>query len=268
MNLRYLLQKKREIIRTVVISVLLLGIIALLVIGVGSSNNLPPAAPHDYIRQANLLVLMYHDVSLEPPVDPEHIELVTTGEKLAADIDALLGLNYQPISLEDYYFGLAEAGQKYFVISFDDGYKGVYDVAYPVLLEKQIPAAVFFNTGMEHYQAFLHYQDLQELEQSGLFKIYTHLAYHVKATELPIEEYRRQLDASIEFLNTYVGEKPMFLAYPYGEHNLDTCLLAREHGIQLQLVQKMHFPAEDILVRVNVPYNADIKKLVKKAPHN
>ena len=225
-------------------------------------------APPAFVRQSNLLVLMYHDVSQIPPVGPEQIAVVTTAEKLAADIDALLDLGYLPISLEDYHFGLTEPDKKYFAITFDDGYMGVYDNAYPVLLEKQIPAAVFFNTGMEHYQAFLHYQQLQELEQSGLFRIYTHLAYHKRATEIPIEEYERQLDASIQFLSDYVGEKPMFLAYPYGDYDRKIYLAAREHGIALQFAQKRRFKADDILIRVNVPYNADINKLVKKAPHH
>jgi peptidoglycan/xylan/chitin deacetylase (PgdA/CDA1 family) len=226
------------------------------------------SSPSKYIRQANLLVLMYHDMSLEPPEDAERIALATTAEKLAADIDALLELGYKPISLEDYYHGLAELGQKYFVISFDDGYKGVYDIAYPVLLEKQAPACIFFNTGMEWHATFLKYEQLQDMEASGLVKVYTHLSYHMKATEMPIEEFTNYTDASIHELNRHLGEKPMFLAYPYGVYNKETYQVALEHGIRLQLAQKMLFPAADILLRVNVPYDADMKKLVKKAPHN
>ena len=219
-------------------------------------------------RQGNLLVLMYHDISLEAPQDTKLMAVVTTGEKLTADIDALLELDYLPISLEDYYNGKVDSGQKYFALTFDDGYMSVYDIAYPILREKQIPAAVFFNTGMEHYPAFLHYQQLQELEQSGLVKIYTHLAYHDRATKLPLEEFIHQLESSVDFLNTYVGEKPMFMAYPYGDYNRITYRIVREHGILLQFAQKIRFPAEDILVRVNVPYNIDIKKLIKESPHN
>jgi peptidoglycan/xylan/chitin deacetylase (PgdA/CDA1 family) len=266
MNLAYILRKNKIKIFFIVFTMLMVWLFVFLTMG----NTLPeqPPTPPAYIRQANLLILMYHDFSPEPPEDAELMKLVTTADKLSADIDVLLEMGYQPISLEDYFYGLAEQGQKYFVITFDDGYKGVYDIAFPLLMERQIPAAVFFNTGMEHYQAFLHYWLLQELEQSGLFKIYTHLAYHVNAAELPIEDYTRYLDASIDFLNTYVGEKPMFLAYPYGKYNRKTYRVAHERGIELQLAQEMLFPATDILLRVNVPYDADMKELVKKAPHN
>jgi len=267
-------QKRKTEILTIIFTLLAVGFFAALALmpDVRAITLQYPLAkqptPPNYIRQANLLILMYHDVCLEPPEDAEQKKLVTTAEKLAADIDALLELGYEPISLEDYYYGLAKPAQKYFVISFDDGYRGVYDIAYPLLLEKQIPAVVFFNTGMEHYEAFLHYQQLQELEQSGLFKIYTHLAYHDSAKELPPEEYTRYLEASVKFLNTYLGEKPMFLAYPYGRYNRETYQVALEHGIKLQLAQKMLFPAADILLRVNVPYDVDMKKLVKRATHN
>jgi peptidoglycan/xylan/chitin deacetylase (PgdA/CDA1 family) len=232
------------------------------------TQQFPQAKQPNYIRQANLLVLMYHDMSTTPPEDKERIALTTTAEKLAADIDALLELGYRPISLEDYYNGLAKPGQKSFVISFDDGYRGVYDLAYPVLLEKQTPACIFFNTGMEWHDTFLKYEQLQDMEASGLVRVYTHLSYHIKTTEMPIEEFIGYLDASVYELNQYLGEKPMFLAYPYGVYSQETYQVAVEHGIELQLAQKMLFPAADILLRVNVPYDADMKRLVKKAPHN
>lgn len=251
-------------------SLLLAGSLAALILGNGSGLPLiPPRSPQvPYARQANLLVLMYHDLSPQPPQDAERIALTTTAEKFSADIDALLELGYEPISLEDYYYGLAEAGQKYFVISFDDGYAGIHDLAYPVLLEKQVPACIFFNTGMEIYDSFLDYGQLWHMEKSGLIKVYSHLEYHINATELSIEEFNDYLDTSMTKLRRFLWEDNKFLAYPYGAYNRKTYRAAHEYGVQLQLTQKMLFPAADVLVRVNVPYDADMKKLVKKAPHN
>lgn len=224
-------------------------------------------------QNGNFLVLMYHDFCVEPPQSTEQKSLFTTGEKFAADIDALLALGYLPISLEDYYLGKADPEQKYFAITFDDGYQGVFNFAYPVLVEKQVPGAVFFNTGQAWTLGFLHYWQLREFEEAGLLKIYSHLAYHVKATEQTAEDFTSYLDASLrdlrQYLYEYVGvENSLFMAYPYGDYNRQVYDIAVERGIKLQFVQKKLFAADDVLVRVNVPYDADMAKLVKKAPHN
>jgi len=222
-----------------------------------------------YVRQGNLLVLMYHEVDPTPPVDKASLALYTTPEKLTQDIDDLLGLGYTPISLVDYYNGQAQAGHNYFAITFDDGYQGVYQYAFPLLQELQVPASVFFNTGMEADKAFLHYWQLQEMAQSGFFTIYSHLAYHERATKLPAGQFECYLQASLDFLQKYVGDQgPMFLAYPYGDYNRATYDTARAAGIKLQFAQKMQFPAADVLVRVNVPYNVQMQDLLKKAPLN
>ena len=250
--------------------VLFAGIIAALIISnsAGWLFNTPTLVHTPFSKHSNLLVLMYHDICQDPPEDAERIAIATTAQKLATDIDTLLELGYKPIALEDYYLGLAEAEQKYFVISFDDGYVGVHDLAYPVLQEKQVPACVFFNTGMEIYDTFLSYGQLWHMQKSGLIKVYSHLEYHINATEMSAEELQDSLETSMTKLRRFLWEENKFLAYPYGAYNRETYRVAEEYGVQLQLVQKMRFRAPDVLVRVNVPFDADMKKLVKKAIHN
>ncbi|MCL1974629.1 MAG: polysaccharide deacetylase family protein [Firmicutes bacterium] len=269
MKLRALWQNKKAIIAAVAF-LLLLGSLAAVVFingfGIQFIGQLPAHLP--FTKHAKLLVLMYHDISEETPLDAERIAITTTAAKLAADIDDLIELGYEPIALEDYYNGQAQAGHKYFVISFDDGYVGVHDLAYPVLVEKQVPACIFFNTGMEIYDTFLSYGQLWHMEKSGLIKVYSHLEYHINATEMTQEEFIEALDTSMTKLRRFLWQEQKFLAYPYGAYNRKTYKAAQEFGVQLQLVQKKLFFATDVLVRVNVPYDANINKLIKMAPYN
>ncbi|MCL1816328.1 MAG: polysaccharide deacetylase family protein [Clostridiales bacterium] len=270
MNFIKLIRKNKTVL-LIALAVLIMGFVFLLLMNTGKGDLawsslmrlLSPPSP-----VAGLLVLMYHDISLEPPTEAELMAITTTADKFAEDIDTLLELGYKPISLEDYYYGRVNAKQKYFIVTFDDGYVGVHDFAYPVLLEKQVPACVFFNTGMEIYDTFLSFGQLWHMEKSGLINVYSHLEYHVKATEMPVEDFVDCLDTSLTKLRRFLWEENKFLAYPYGDYNRETYRAAQEYGVKLQLVQKMQFPAADILVRVNVAYDTDMRKLVKKAPRN
>lgn len=228
-----------------------------------------PERPY-FEKQHNTIVFMYHAFSEDPAVLAAQPALYTSPWKLQQDIRTLRALGYTAISLEDYYRGKTRPDQKYFILTFDDGYMDNYTLAYPVLRQEQAPAAIFTVVReMENEQGrYFTTAQAREMEQSGLVRVYAHNIDHVDCTRVSAWEFDRELTRAYASLRERLGEKDLFFAYPYGAYNKSTYVAVRDHGFRLQMVQARRFAADDVLVRQNVWYTSDMASLVKKAPKN
>jgi peptidoglycan/xylan/chitin deacetylase (PgdA/CDA1 family) len=97
-------------------------------------------------RHAGILVLMYHEVQKDN-VDIESWTVVRQSD-FEKQMFHLLE-NYAIISL-DSAMKLLGSGEplnkKYFVITFDDGYSGNYEVVYPIIQKYNIPITIYVAT--------------------------------------------------------------------------------------------------------------------------
>lgn len=87
-------------------------------------------------------VLLYHTISPETPDFAKGAFPVKTPEQFEKDLDLLLK-KWKPAEVDDLFSG--ESGQGKFLITFDDGLRGCYDYAMPILLRKGIQAVFFVN---------------------------------------------------------------------------------------------------------------------------
>jgi len=98
-----------------------------------------------YLNRNKLLVVMYHGVTLNaynPPVWT-HLPVDKFRQQLG-----FLKRHYSIVSLEqvlDALDGKIVLPPNAALITFDDGYKNNFDVAFPVLQEMQIPATIFLT---------------------------------------------------------------------------------------------------------------------------
>jgi peptidoglycan/xylan/chitin deacetylase (PgdA/CDA1 family) len=210
-----------------------------------------------------VLVLLYHTFSEEPVSDPS---LFTTAEKFEKDIQTLLDAGLNPLSLYDYYEGSFDrGGRRYFAVTFDDGYLTNYEVAFPILQKLGVPATIFRNTDSAHFDHHFSYEQAREMEESGLISIQSHLPVHIRATELEIDEFIRELERSFDTLEAELGPRSHRLfAYPYGHYDRETYEAAAEI-VALQFVQTLHFEAPGLVKRFNIAFNADIKEILRGA---
>jgi peptidoglycan/xylan/chitin deacetylase (PgdA/CDA1 family) len=91
-----------------------------------------------------LPILMYHKVS-----EKENGKLTISVDRLESQLDCLKRLGYQPISfseLQDFVERRQPLPQKPVLLTFDDGYQAIYDLAYPVLKKHQFKATMFLPT--------------------------------------------------------------------------------------------------------------------------
>jgi peptidoglycan/xylan/chitin deacetylase (PgdA/CDA1 family) len=91
----------------------------------------------------------YHIISDEEVQHTKHLYLHKTIKQFKTDLDFLLK-RFNPINF-DALMAFAKNGgtlpQRSLLLTFDDGFREIYDIVAPILLQKGIPATFFINSG-------------------------------------------------------------------------------------------------------------------------
>lgn len=98
---------------------------------------------------ANPVIFYYHMVSDDDVAHVKHLYRYKNVKTFRAELDFILR-HYSPISLRDlldHLGGRAALPARAFMLSFDDGFREMYDIAAPILRQKGIPAVFFLNSG-------------------------------------------------------------------------------------------------------------------------
>ena len=107
----------------------------------------PARRPEDRPAAAGVrpLVLMYHGIG-ERPAAADPYNLFVPAADLAAHLTSLLDRGWRPLRLSEFLAG--GLGPRRFLVTFDDGYRSVHDLAMPMLAELGVPATVFVCAGL------------------------------------------------------------------------------------------------------------------------
>jgi peptidoglycan/xylan/chitin deacetylase (PgdA/CDA1 family) len=121
-------------------------------------------------------------------------------------------------------------------ISFDDGYKDNYEIAYPLLTKYDMPATLFICTGFinEHFETkrMLNWKELKEMKQSGLIDIGAHGHRHQDLTSLPKQEALKEITTSKRTLEDKLDAKIDLFSIPQGKFNEDVKELIKSTGFK------------------------------------
>jgi len=106
----------------------------------------------------NVIIPYYHLVSEGEVLHVKHLYEYKTIRPFKDDLDFLL-TNYSPMGLFEILDCITTGHpppEKAFLLTFDDGFREIYDVIAPILLEKGIPAAFFISSGFLDNKALCH----------------------------------------------------------------------------------------------------------------
>lgn len=207
-----------------------------------------------------LPVLMYHRLGeslndwerkycVSPALFAEHMA------RLAAD-------GWRAVSLAD-FFAWLEAGhalpEKSFLLTFDDGFLGVYDHAGPVLAKLGWPATVFLVSGLIGQRdvwcqsenpsgatyPLMDAGHIHTLMSQG-FSFQSHTRLHADLPTLDDAALLDELAGSRADLQALLGESVVYLAYPFGRLNERVMAAAQAAGYRAAFSTQPGFNRRDV----------------------
>ena len=220
MNIEEKNEKKRvNTAKKIILSVLLiliLAIISFLIYEIATVNKTY------YIGEKNLQipVFVYHDI-VEDESQIEYDYMQTTAKQFEKQITGLMKLGYKPISYEDlvaYKNGEKAIPKWSFLITFDDGYTGVYKYAFEIAKKYNIPRTSFEISDTVGIPGYYTWDEAREMKESGLMSIYLHGYTHIEYDKETPERVLSDTNKAQEDLQNQLGDNNILkvFTYPYG----------------------------------------------------
>ena len=106
------------------------------------------------------------------------------------------------------------------VLTFDDGYKDVYENAYPIIKDLNIPLTMFVITDYMGTDDYMTWEEAKDIQQSGLGLISSHSLQHNDFSKLSVEETVQNVNDSYKAIEENLGSQILkVFTYPCGIYN-------------------------------------------------
>ena len=185
-------------------------------------------------------VLTYHKLSRNGTPDA----MTVREADFEAQMRFLRENGYRVIPLDDLFEFLQFRRQipaRSVVITFDDGWRSVHDVAWPILKKYGYPATLFVYTDLiVGSRETLSWEQVREMSREGL-DIQCHSKTHRylgrKERKESFRDYfdvvRKEITESSKIIRKHTGREVKYLAYPYGDTNALVVAMTRQEGYRL-----------------------------------
>ncbi|MBQ6262815.1 MAG: polysaccharide deacetylase family protein [Clostridia bacterium] len=222
----------------------------------GSAPGAPECDPlpeEEYT--ATVPIICYHQIVK----DGETNASTATEATFESHMKALSESGFTPVSIYDlkaYVENGADLPEKPVLITFDDGYLGNYEIAFPILKEYGFKATIFaigVSVGKDTYKdtgkaitPHFTLEQAEEMKNSGLITVASH-GYDVHEVEgldaEPVREgmlarrgekeadYVSFLTADAQKMFSLLGEDAGFVSYPSGKYDERARVILREAGV-------------------------------------
>lgn len=216
------------------------------------------------LHRNETLVLCYHAVSDNWPVP-----LAVRPKDLRRQLEWLLALGYRGATLHD--AATSRSSGRRLVVTFDDGFLSVLELAYPILSSLGLSGTLFVVTdfpdsnrplawrGIEHWQGGPYESELRGLtwRQIGMLRdagweIGAHTCTHPRLTELADEPLLQELRASREACERALSVPCRSLAYPYGAFDARVAAMAARAGYTTAAILSLGPPESLMWPRVGI----------------
>lgn len=164
-------------------------------------------------------ILMYHSIGIN-----RRNNLLVAPAKFNSQIKHLHKAGYQTIcfqTLENYWKSGKPLPAKPILLTFDDGYKDNYTIAYPILKKYKFKATIFVITNFVDDANHLSQKQIKEMISSGLIDIGAHTKTHPDLTTVPSKKVYQEIFGSKQILTKYTGKPVIAFAYPIGKYNYE-----------------------------------------------
>jgi len=188
---------------------------------------IPPAAlpvPDGENRQVRVPILMYHHIS-DPPRGSDEImrDLSLPGPDFELQLRYLINEGYQSITMQDlirYIQQGAPLPAKPVLLTFDDGYKDAFTVAFPLLKKYGFTGTFFIFTKPinEENREYLSWQEVELMSAAGM-EIGSHSYSHPDLRKLSAAALQKEILGSKKDIEAYIQKPVLFFCYPSGAYD-------------------------------------------------
>lgn len=112
-----------------------------------------------------------------------------------------------------------------YVLTFDDGYRDMYEQAWPLLRERRLPFVLYLTTNPTESGEPLTpggraepitWSQVQEMLDSGLLTLGAHTHRHLELGAMTVAMIEDEIGTSNELITRRTGVEPVHFAYPWG----------------------------------------------------
>ena len=173
-------------------------------------------------KLSNIKILTYHEVAVPPQYATGNTEQLYVDPAIFQQhLDVLITNGYNTITLRDLYQHW-EYGKPLptnpIILTFDDGYRSMYDFVMPELVKRNMVATFFIITDKFNHPGYVSESMIQEMHKNGM-EIGSHSHSHgdLRNADLEIE-----LKQSKTLLENIIDDTVYSFCYPCGLYNKTT----------------------------------------------
>lgn len=207
---------------------------------------------------ADAHIFVYHRFG-----DSRYPSTNTSLKELTKEFDYLKKHHYKVIPLDKLVNLIEEKNKindKLVVLTIDDGFKSFYQNGLKIFKKYNYPFALFIATKPIElkYRDFMTWNEINNCSQYGFIAFHSYSHPHL--THLSNKEIIKDTKKGLEIFEKYLGYKPKYYAYPYGEYDNRVKKIIKSFGFKAILNQNMGAVNRDSDI-----YNLDRIALVGKS---
>ena len=109
--------------------------------------------------------------------------------------------------------------KKKILLTIDDAFSSFYDNAWPFLKKNKIPFILFVSTEPVGKNGYMTWDQIIEIENSEIGYIGNHSHSHEYLINYKFQDFKKDIDKSIEIFKDKLGYNPIYFSYPFGEYS-------------------------------------------------
>lgn len=198
-------------------------------------------------RPQSIPVLAYHDFDLAENINYKKKNMfVDSVDNFEKQMKYIYKNNYKTLSMEEFYCWKkrkCELPKKSVLITFDDGYKSIYEHVYPILKKYNLKGTSFIigDTITEKAVSNGNYLSWEEIEE--IQKDYSDLEFHSHTYGLHKKDgnihyvklkSNKELKKDTQKINSRLDTN--YIAYPYGAHTDEYIKILKEQDYKLGFI--------------------------------